>query len=225
MPKRTTIRLQKQPTQENSKLADVLNKIMPTTFGALLGYVIIPGIGGLIVGALTPTILFSPNQKKMQKIPVFYSFHFDNDVMRVQQIRNIGSIEGNPPTTPNEWERLKRTGERAIQNWIQENMKYKRCIIVLIGTDTANRPWVKYEIEKAWNEGKALLGIHIHNLKCPRTGTSRKGRNPFDEFSFNDGRKLSSVVPCHDPNPSSAYRDIANNIGSWIQSSITNKRN
>ena len=42
----------------------------------------------------------------MAKIPVFYSFHFDNDVMRVQQIRNIGSIEGNPPTTPNEWKNL-----------------------------------------------------------------------------------------------------------------------
>ncbi|MDQ1224403.1 hypothetical protein QE443_000564 [Pantoea ananatis] len=28
------------------------------------------------------------------KRQVFYSFHFDNDVMRVQQIRNMGVIEG-----------------------------------------------------------------------------------------------------------------------------------
>ncbi len=33
----------------------------------------------------------------MAKVPVFYSFHFDNDVMRVQQIRNIGAIEDNKP--------------------------------------------------------------------------------------------------------------------------------
>ncbi len=28
------------------------------------------------------------------KRKVFYSFHFDNDVMRVQQIRNMGVLEG-----------------------------------------------------------------------------------------------------------------------------------
>ena len=86
----------------------------------------------------------------MAKIPVFYSFHFDNDVMRVQQIRNIGSLEGNAPTTPNDWERLKRTGNNAVENWIDQNMKYKRCVIVLIGSETASRPWVQYEIIKAW---------------------------------------------------------------------------
>lgn len=161
----------------------------------------------------------------MAKIPVFYSFHFDNDVMRVQQIRNIGSIDGNPPTTPNEWETLKRTGKKAVENWIDQNMKYKRCIIVLIGSETASRPWVEYEIIKAWNDGKALLGIHIHNLRCPRNGTSRKGKNPFDLIKFNDGRPMSSVVPCYDPNSLNAYQDIANNISSWIDHAIRNKIN
>jgi hypothetical protein len=31
----------------------------------------------------------------MAKKQIFLSFHFDNDVMRVQQIRNIGVLEGN----------------------------------------------------------------------------------------------------------------------------------
>lgn len=161
----------------------------------------------------------------MARIPVFYSFHFDNDVMRVQQIRNIGSIEGNAPTTPNEWEKLKQTGKKAVENWIDQNMKYKRCIIVLIGSDTAGRPWVEHEIIKAWNDGKALLGIHIHNIKCPRNGTSRKGRNPFDLIKFDDGRKLSSVVPCYDPNSLNAYGEISNNIAGWIEHAIRNKAN
>lgn len=161
----------------------------------------------------------------MAKIPVFYSFHFDNDVMRVQQIRNIGSIEGNPPTTPNEWETLKRTGKKAVEDWIEQNMKYKRCIIVLIGSETASRPWVEHEIIKAWNDGKALLGIHIHNLRCPRKGASRKGRNPFDLIKFNDGRTMSSVVPCYDPNSFNAYQDIASNISNWIDHAIRHKAN
>src|SRR5437879_9799589 len=106
----------------------------------------------------------------MAKEPVFYSFHFDNDVVRVQQIRNMGVIEGNEPVSPNEWERLKGKGDPAVERWIDDNMKYKRCVVVLIGSDTANRPWVRYEIKKAWDDGRGLLGVYIHNLKCPRTG-------------------------------------------------------
>jgi len=161
----------------------------------------------------------------MARVPVFYSFHFDNDVMRVQQVRNIGSIDGNPPITPNEWEQLKRTGKAAVEGWIDNNMKYKRCVIVLIGAETADRPWVEYEIKKAWEGGKALIGIYIHNLKCPRNGLSRKGKNPFDNLTFDNGAKLSSVVPCYDPNPSNAYNDIAMNISNWINSAIANKKN
>lgn len=43
------------------------------------------------------------------KRKVFYSFHFDNDVMRVQQIRNMGVLEGDEPVSPNTWEQIKRT--------------------------------------------------------------------------------------------------------------------
>lgn len=39
------------------------------------------------------------------KRQVFYSFHFDNDAMRAQQIRNIGMIEGSEPVSPNNWEK------------------------------------------------------------------------------------------------------------------------
>jgi len=37
------------------------------------------------------------------KRQVFYSFHYDNDVFRVQQIRNIGMLEENTPVSVNEW--------------------------------------------------------------------------------------------------------------------------
>lgn len=203
------------------------SNILFPLIGGAIGHILFPGLGGIFAGTLIGNAIGSTEKKegKMSKIPVFYSFHFGSDVMRVQQVRNIGSIEGNAPTTPNDWETLKRTGKKAVENWIDQNMKYKRCIVVLIGSETASRPWVKYEIEKAWNDGKAIIGIHIHNLKCPRNGTSRKGANPFDSFTFNDGRKLSAVVPCYDPNPNNAYQDIANNISSWINHAISNKAN
>ncbi|EGR1906794.1 TPA: TIR domain-containing protein [Vibrio parahaemolyticus] len=161
----------------------------------------------------------------MPKIPVFYSFHFDNDVMRVQLIRNMGMLDGNSPTNPNTWEQMKRKGSRSIMNWIDNNMKYKRCVVVLIGENTYKRPWVKYEIVKAWSEGKALVGIYIHNLKCPHKGYSKKGHNPFDEITLDNGVKLSSYVKCYEPSQFNAYGDISKNISSWIEHAIKNKRN
>jgi MTH538 TIR-like domain (DUF1863) len=159
----------------------------------------------------------------MAKKQIFYSFHFDNDVMRVQQIRNIGALEDNKPVSPNDWEEVKKKGTASIEKWIDDNMKYRSCVVVLIGRETANRPWVKYEIGKAWNDKKGLFGIFIHNLKCPRTGTCSKGSNPFEQFTFNDGRKLSSVVKCYDPNSADAYTEIKNNIEKWVESAIAQR--
>ena len=160
----------------------------------------------------------------MAKRQIFYSFHFDNDVMRVHQIRNIGAIEDNKPISPNDWERIKRKGKAAVEKWIDDNMKYHSCVVVLVGEETADRPWVKYEIEKAWNESKGLLGIYIHNIKCPRNGKGRKGKNPFDGFTFEDGRKLSSVVKCYNPNSADAYNDIRNNLEKWVENAIAQRK-
>jgi MTH538 TIR-like domain (DUF1863) len=160
----------------------------------------------------------------MARKPVFFSFHYGNDVMRVQQVRNIGAIEGNTPVSANVWETVKRGGDTAIKSWIDDNMKYKQCVIVLVGEETANRPWVRYKIEKAWDDSKPIFGIYIHNLRCPRNGTSRKGNNPFDTFNFDDGRKLSSVVNCYDPISYDAYNNIARNIESWVNAAIAQKK-
>ena len=156
----------------------------------------------------------------MPKRQVFYSFHFDNDVMRVQQVRNMGTLEGNVPVSPNDWEEVKKKGDPGIKEWIEDNMSYRSCVIVLVGEETANRKWVKYEIEKAWKDGKGLVGIHIHNLKCPNNGTCSKGPNPFEQFELEDGTKMSSVVKCHNPKSSDAYNDIKENIETWIEDAI-----
>lgn len=160
----------------------------------------------------------------MPKRQVFYSFHFDNDVMRVQQIRNIGAIDDNKPVSANDWEEVKKKGKASIEKWIDDNMSYRSCVVVLVGEETAERPWVKYEIEKAWKDGKGLLGIYIHNIKCPRNGKSNKGSNPFDQFTFKDGSKLSSKVSCYNPDSTDAYNDIKNNIEAWIEAAIAQRK-
>lgn len=159
----------------------------------------------------------------MQKRNVFYSFHYDNDVFRVQQIRNMGVIYGNEPVIKNEWENIKRGGDTSIRRWILNEMSKCSCVVVLIGQETYKRQWVYYEIQQAWAQGKGLLGIYIHNLKDPNTGTCSKGFNPFDLVTVHyQGRiyKLSQLIRCIDPNSDDAYNDIYTNLACWVEDAI-----
>jgi len=160
----------------------------------------------------------------MAKRQIFYSFHFDNDVFRVQQIRNIGSLEDNKPVSENKWEEVKKKGDTAIENWIDDNMSNRSCVVVLIGEETSKRKWVKYEIQKAWKERRGLLGVYIHNLKDPKTGRCSKGKNPFDLFTFKDPNGNVKSIPCKNPSSSDAYNDIKDNLTDWIEEAINNNK-
>ena len=91
----------------------------------------------------------------------FYSFHYIPDNWRASQVRNMGAIEGNIPVSDNDWEEITKGGDKAIQKWIDGQINGKSCAIVLIGTNTAGRKWIKYEIKKSWNDGKGVLGIWL----------------------------------------------------------------
>jgi len=155
---------------------------------------------------------------------VFFSFHFDNDVMRVQLVRNMGALEGNEPVSVNDWERVRKS-EESIKSWIENTMRNCDCLIVLVGSETANRPWVKYEIVKAWNDGKGVFGIHIHNLNDIKKGRCAKGVNPFDYITFKDGTKLSTRVKCYDTSSTNAYNEIKDNIARLVEIAIADRKN
>ncbi len=139
---------------------------------------------------------------------VFFSFHYKPDNWRAAQVRNMGVIEGNKPVSDNDWEEVTKGDDKAIQKWIDDQIKGKSCAVVLIGAKTAGRKWIKYEIKKSWDDGKGVLGIYIHNLKDapvpPDTDgkQSSKGNNPFDDFTVTieqEKKKLSSIVKDYDP--------------------------
>ncbi len=160
---------------------------------------------------------------------VFYSFYYKEDNWRASQVRNIGVIESNQPVSDNDWEQIKKGGDEAIKRWINEQLNGRSCTIVLIGTNTAGRKWINYEIEKSWNKRKGLFGIYIHNLKDKDGNQSIKGRNPFDDFTMKrDNRKLSSIVKSYDPpnyDSKDVYVYIAQNIETWVEEAIYIRNN
>lgn len=155
---------------------------------------------------------------------VFHSFRYELDHWRVQQVKQMGVVEGQPLLNSNEWEQIKKGGCAAIRRWIDEQMKGKSCQIILIGQATTGRKWVDYEIRKAWADRKGVCGIYIHNLKDSDGNTVPKGRNPLDDIMLNGGGSLSSIVKTYDP-PNlfwkSAYTSIEENISKLVEDAIT----
>ncbi len=153
---------------------------------------------------------------------VFTSFHYVPDNWRASQIRNMGKLEGNHVATTNKWEEVTDGGNKAIQEWIDNNIYGKSCLVVFVGEKTAGRKWIKYEIKKAWNDGKGVFGIYVHNLLDSNCNQSEKGDNPFDDFKIGD-RKMSSIVKCYNPPFKSSayvYNHIKENLEDWIEKAI-----
>ena len=153
---------------------------------------------------------------------VFYSFHYVPDNWRASQVRNMGVVEGSPPASDNDWETITQGGDAAIKKWIDGQMAGRSCSIVLIGSQTSGRKWINYEIEKAWNDGKGLLGIYIHGLKDRNSDQSVKGTNPFDNITVG-GEKLSTIVNAYDTpylTSTNVYDYIKTNIANWIEEAI-----
>ena len=137
--------------------------------------------------------------------------------------RNAGMVEGNTPLSDNDWESITKGGDSAIQKWIDDQIKGKSCAVILIGTHTAGRKWIKYEIKKAWDDKKGVLGVYIHNLKNNDGEQSDKGKNPFEDLTVS-GKKLSTILKTYDPpykRSTNVYDYIKSNIADWDEDAIT----
>jgi len=112
---------------------------------------------------------------------VFFSFSHDDDIWRANQVRNANVVAG-PHLAGffdhSEYEVARKAGKDGIQRMILSHLKDTTVTVVLIGTKTANRPWVKYEIEQSIARKNGLLGIYIHHLKDPNRRCSSRGVKP-----------------------------------------------
>lgn len=156
---------------------------------------------------------------------VFFSFHYDRDIFRVSQVRNSGvtkeTYEEAGFIDHASWESLQRKGDEAIKGWINSQLDDASVTVVLIGAETFDRPWVNYEIQRSYQQGKGMLGIYIHQLKDPRTGSADyKGRNPFENIyvtNSNPKQYLSEIYPTYDWLSDDGYL----NFGEWVEAAAT----
>ncbi|WP_241710916.1 TIR domain-containing protein [Arthrobacter bambusae] len=145
---------------------------------------------------------------------VFFSFHYDRDISRVNIVRNSGFLQPETGFIDHSlWEESKAKGDTALKALIDEGLKGASVTAVLIGAQTARRKWVDYEIENSWNNGKGLLGIRIHKLKNFSGLTDTSGADPFAHFSLkNNGGSLTDQVKIYDWVADDGYE----NLSTWI---------
>lgn len=120
---------------------------------------------------------------------MFYSFHYA-DIFRVNHVRKAGQFRKMDKMrlpTPQDrslWEEAKLKNPSALKGMIDRGLEGTSVTCVLAGTETWERPWVRYEIAKSVQRGNGLLAVRIHNCQCPRNGYAFQGHNPLDQMAI-----------------------------------------
>ncbi len=112
---------------------------------------------------------------------VFFSFHYERDLWRVNVVRNSGAIEGISAAGFHDaslWEETKRKGDVAVKELIDSGLQGTSVTVILIGAETANRKYVSYEVEQSVARGNGMLGIRINNIKNKDGRTDPTGAIP-----------------------------------------------
>lgn len=152
---------------------------------------------------------------------IFFSFHYQRDIFRVNIVRNHYLTKGGYNIAGywdhSLWESVKKEGDLAIKRMINRGLKSTSVTVVLIGAETSTRPWVNYEIQKSHERGNGMIGIYIHNIRSINGYTDFPGGNPFDNFSTTlNGQNvyLSQIYPTYDWIHDNGY----NNFSKWVES-------
>lgn len=151
---------------------------------------------------------------------VYFAFHYQRDIFRVNVVRNSGLLQEEAGFFDGSlWEEAKKSGDAAIKKMIGDGLKGTTVTAFLLGQETSDRPWVRYELEQSFARGNGLLGIYIHGITCTRSGLlGTKGTNIFDTFNFpkghaKAGQALSTFYKTYDWVANDGYK----NFGTWVE--------
>lgn len=133
----------------------------------------------------------------------FFSFHYERDVQRASVVRKSSQFKDSIAPEwidASLWEATKQD-DAAIRSLIGKALDRTSVTAVLIGSATASRRWIKYEIEQSLRRGNGIFGIYIHNIAGFNGRSDPRGLNP-----------LPGSAPTYDW----VFDDGYNNLGHWV---------
>lgn len=133
---------------------------------------------------------------------VFFSFHYEDVVdFRVNVVRNHWVTKLNRDAAgffdASVWEKARKTSDLAIKRLINGALKGTSRTAVLIGSHTANRRWVRYEVFRSLSQGNNVIGVHVNGIKGKNTGTKPNGTSPFAVLGLHFGDDGKTATPCY----------------------------
>lgn len=150
----------------------------------------------------------------------FFSFHYERDIWRANVVRNSWVTQPDREVAgywdASLWEEAKKQGDIALKRMINRGLENTSVTVVLIGAETASRPWVLYEIEKSLERGNGLLGVYINGIKDRFGNGDSAGPNPFANVTVRQGLQtisLARIVPVYDWVQHLGYSQL----GIWIE--------
>lgn len=159
---------------------------------------------------------------------VFFSFHYDNDISRVMIVRNSWVTQGKEAAgfvDKVAFEQIKRQGDTAVHRWIDKQLEGTSVTVVLIGSETLNRPFVQYEIFQSWHRGNAIIGVHINNIKDIWTSNVSSIGNTHTVIGhYSDNSPVYFDKIC-DGVYDYMLQDGYTNLGTWIESAAKARKN
>ncbi len=127
---------------------------------------------------------------------VYFGFHYQDVIdFRANVVRNhnfTGGVEAAGYYDHSIWETAKNTNPLALKRLINSELENTSVTVILIGTDTWSRRWVRYEIMKSIERGNRVIGIHINAITGKNQQTKPLGPNPFDNLKIevsSDGKR------------------------------------
>ena len=129
----------------------------------------------------------------------FFSFHYNNDVMRAQVVKNAWVTQDRVDSgffDKSAFERAQIESPESLKRFLTGKLDGTSVTCVCVGAKTFARPWVRYEIIRSIKLGKGLLGVRLDQVKCAYdvrqglTGYEKSGADPFDQLALvrKDGR-------------------------------------
>ncbi len=71
----------------------------------------------------------------------------------------------------------KRVSENVIERILRMKISWATTVVVLIGKDTHTRPWVNWEIDRANEQGKRIVGVYV------RGGTEADAPSSLEKYA------------------------------------------
>lgn len=95
--------------------------------------------------------------------------HYHKDDNHVQKMKTKLKAEGynvkNFSVDSTKHKDGRRPTDAVIKRYLDIRIKASSTVICLLSPDTHTRPWVNYEIRKAYFEGKKIVGVYTHGHK------------------------------------------------------------